>query len=198
MDSSSSHRGAFSVADGIGRIFLIAVVFLLPFFVIPLPYAAIAQGKVLLAAVLFIFAALIWAYARLVEGSVAVPRSPLVYVSVLLPVAYLISTLMTGWNNASVVGTGVEQDTLTAVALMSSLFLLSAFAFYGSAAAIRLMIQGLVLGLVALFALEALYLYIPQWFSLGGTFAGQTANAFGSWHDLGIVAGLSLFLSVTI
>ncbi len=195
---ATSRRGIFSVADGITRIFLVGLAAILPFFIIPLPYAAVAQSKVLFIAAVVIIAIIVWVYARLTEGIVHVPQSSLVYVSMLLPIAYLISTLATGWNTASLVGQGTEQDTLAAVALMSSLFVLTAFAFVGNNAAMRLVVQGLVLGLIGLFALEALYVFFPQWFSLGGALVGQTANPFGSWHDLGIIAGLSFFISVML
>ena len=190
----SSSGGSFSVADGVARILLIILAALVPFSLIPLPYAAVSQGKVLILASIFTLALLIWAYARLSEGALHVPRSVLLYVSALLPIAYLLSTVVTGWSSLSLVGAGLEQDTLAAVAFMTGLFLLTGFLLYDNATGVRLFLQGFSLGLLVLFAFEVLYVFFPEWLSLG-TLSGQTANAFGSWHDLGILAGLSLFLA---
>lgn len=199
MDQIPASSGrVFNVADGIARILLIVLAALFPLFVIPLPYVAIPQGKVLFLSVMFVLTVLVWGFARLTEGVVHIPRSSLVYVSLLLPVAYVISTIVAGWSGAALVGTGIEQDTLFAVALMSALFLLTAFAFYGNFAGTKLLIQGFIIGLVALFALSSAYIFAPEWLSFGGALAGDTANLFGSWHDLGILAGLSLFLSLAI
>jgi len=118
-------------------------------------------------------------------------------VSALLPIAYFVSTAATGWTSTSLWGQGIEQDTLAAVGLMASLFLLTVFSLHGNAAGTRLFVQALISGLTILFAFQALYVLFPAQFSLG-VLTGQTTNLFGSWHDLGILAGLALFLSVML
>ncbi len=194
---STSHGGSFHILDGISRILLVILAAVFPFFIVPLPYISIPQGKTLLIVILFVIAAVVWSFARLTEGIVHVPRSALVYIGLLLPVAYFISTLFTGWNSISIVGTGVEQDTLVAVTLMCGLFLLTALVFYGNHAGTKLLVQGFVAGLSLLYALQIAYIFLPSWFSFG-VLSGQTANFFGSWHDLGIMAGLGLFLAMSL
>ncbi|MEK7155689.1 MAG: tetratricopeptide repeat protein [Patescibacteria group bacterium] len=197
MEHPHQRSGAFSISDGIARVLLITLAAIVPFCIIPLPYVAIPQGKVLGLASLFILTLLVWTYARLSEGMLHIPRSALFYVSALLPIAYLASTLVTGWSSVSLVGFGVEQDTLAAVTFMAALFLLTGFLFYGNSAGVRLFLQSFSVGLIVLFALEILYVFLPEWFNLG-VLSGQTANTFGSWHDLGIIAGLSFFASFAL
>lgn len=197
MIPAESGRG-FAFADGIARMLLIGLAFLFPFFVIPLPFVTVQQSKVLLLCLALAVAVVIWAFARIAEGVVHVPRSWLVYAALLLPVAYLASTIVTGWSAMSLVGYGVEQDTLASVILMTALFLVTTLAFYGSIPSLRLLIQGFVFGCIALFGVQTLYIFFPSVITLGGLLTGETANVFGSWHDLGILAGLAVFLSLSL
>lgn len=197
MNSSVSSRG-YHLADGIARLIGLALFALLPFFIIPVPWASIAQSKMLLVATLMIGMAIAWLVARLLEGVVHVPRSFLLYVAALLPLAYLLSMLVSGWSQSGLVGQGIEQDTLAASVVWFTVFALGAMLLFGSQAAIRLAVQAFLGGLTILLVFQTLYVLFPAWFSLGGLLSGETANVFGSWHDLGIIAGLSLFLSASL
>lgn len=195
MNTSAS--GSFHVADGIARLIGIALFAFVPFFIIPVSWASVAQGKMFLVATLVILAALAWLVARLLEGAVHVPRSALFYAAALLPLAYLLSMLVSGVTLNALVGQGVEQDTLAASVVWFSAFALSAMLLFGNPAAIRLAIQAFAGGLTALLVFQTLYILMPTWFSLG-LLSGKTTNLLGSWHDLGIIAGLALFLSAAL
>lgn len=194
----SAPSGSSHIADGIARLIGIALFALLPFFIIPVSWSSIAQGKMLLVAVLVIFMALAWLIARLMEGVVHVPRSALLYATALLPLAYLLSMLVSGWSQSALVGQGIEQDTLTAAVVWFSAFALGAMLLFGNQAAVRLAVQSFLGGLTILLAFQSLYVLLPSIFSFGGLLVGETTNVFGSWHDLGIIAGLALFLSATL
>lgn len=182
--------------DWKARWLLIALFALLPVFVLPLPWAAVAQSKVLLGGAFVIFALLAWAIARIAQGGVHMPRSWLLYVGLLLPLAYVISTAAAGWTSSALVGQGIEQDTLVAVLMWYALFALVTFVFAENRSAIREAVRALFAGLAALAVLETLFVFYPNTFSLGGALQGATANPLGSWHDLGILMGLSLFFSI--
>lgn len=195
---TSVSTGRFHIVDGITRLLGLALFALLPFFIIPTPWASVAQGKMLLIGVFVILIALAWLVARLLEGVVHVPRSMLLYSAVLLPLAYSLSTVVSGWSQSALVGQGVEQDTLAAAVVWFSTLALSSLLFFGNQAAIRLAIQSLVAGLSILLLFQSLFILFPSLFSLSGLLVGETANLFGSWHDLGIIAGLSLFLAFSL
>jgi Tfp pilus assembly protein PilF len=193
------HKNALTRAgDATARWLLIALFALLPAFVLPLPWAAVAQSKMLLAGGVLIVALVAWAIARIIDGTIHVPRSWLLYVGLLLPLAYVISTAVGGWTNTSLVGQGIEQDTLAAVFLWYALFALVTFVFNDHKAGIRTALRALFLGLSALAVIEILFIFFPATFSLGGALQGTTANPLGSWHDLGILMGLSLFFSIAL
>lgn len=196
--NTSVSSGGFHIADGIARLISIALFALVPFFIIPSAWASIAQSKMLLVAGLVILMALAWLVARLIEGAVHVPRSTLFYAAALLPIAYLLSMLVSGWSMNGLVGQGIEQDTLAAAVVWFSAFALSAMLLFGNQAAIRLAIQSFLGGLTLLLAFQSLYTLFPSALSFGGLLQGDTMNVFGSWHDLGIIAGLAFFLTATL
>lgn len=195
---TSVSSGGYHIADGIARLICLALFALLPFFIIPVPWSSLAQGKMLLFASLIILVSLAWLIARLMEGAIHIPRSFLFYAAALLPLAYLLSMLVSGWSLNALVGQGIEQDTLAAMIIWFSLFALSAMLLFGNQAAIRLAVQSFIGGLTVLFIFQSLYVLMPANLSLGGLLSGETANLFGSWHDLGILAGLGLFLAATL
>lgn len=185
------------IGDAKARWILIALFALLPSFFLPLPWVAVAQSKMLLAGAALVVALLAWAISRILQGAIHVPRSPLLYIGLLLPLAYVISTGVAGWASSSLVGQGLEQDTLAAVLMWYALFALVAFVFYEHKPAIRYAVRSLFIGLSVLAILETLFIVFPETFSFGAL-QSPTANPLGSWHDLGILMGLSLFFSVAL
>lgn len=184
--------------DGLTRWALSALLLLMPFAILPVPWTSIAQSKVLIAAIIAIIAIFAWIIARLAEGFVRIPKSALLWVTLLLPFAYLVSTAVSGWTNTSLVGTGVEQDTLVAVTIWYTLFALSVLVFHTGRPGIKAHVRAAMTGFTVLAVFQALFVFFPSWLSLGGILQSPTANLLGSWHDLGILAGLSLFLSFAL
>lgn len=182
-------------ADIVARISLIALLGLFPFFVVPLSWVTVPQSKVLFALGILGLALLSWMIARLIEGAVQIPRSTLLYAGAFLPVAYLISTAFTDWSRNAIVGHGVEQDTLVAITVWYALFALSALILYGNRTLVRQAARAMTSGLTILFLFSVAYIFFPTNLSLGGLLRTTTANAFGTWHDIGILAGLALFLA---
>jgi len=195
--NTSVTSGGFNIADGIARLICIALFAAMPFFIIPTTWATVAQGKMLLVATLIVVAACAWLIARLIEGALHIPRSALFYAAALLPIAYLLSMLVSGISLSALVGQGVEQDTVAAVVVWFAAFGLSAMLMFGNPAAIRLAIQSFLGGLTLLLVFQSLYTLMPAWFSFG-LLSGETTNILGSWHDLGIIAGLAFFLAMTL
>lgn len=184
--------------DTFSRWVLIILFAALPIAVVPVPWTAISQGKVLLAGTFLVLALIAWAVTRLIEGSIRSPRSMLLFAVLLLPLAYVISSVASGWANSSLVGQGVEQDTLVAVMMWYALFALVALVFNDNRPSIKIAVRSLFVGLSVLAVLETLYVFFPSVFTFGGALQGATANPFGSWHDLNILMGLALFFSVAL
>lgn len=194
MDTTSPNR--FSNAlDSFARFILVGLVAVLPLFVLPFNWAAVSQSKILLIVGVVILVSLVWALSRLFEGEIRIPRSALLYAGLLLVLAYIVSAGFAGWPANSLVGQGIEQDTLAAVIVFYALFAFTALLFTGRTTGMRTLVRALALGMTALFSIQALYIFFPSYVNLG-ILSGLTSNALGSWHDLGILSGLALFLSV--
>lgn len=188
-DKAPSHWG-----DIAARFLLIALFALLPFFILPVAWVGVGQSKMLLAGVFVILTAFFWTVARFSEGIVRVPRSILIPLVGLLPFAYLVSAYVSGWDMSSIVGAGLEQDTLVAVVVWYATFVLGALVLSDHRPSLARALRAFSYGLTVLFVFQSLYTFVPTWMSLG-VLRGTTANLFGSWHDLGILAGVALFLS---
>ncbi|MFZ2886411.1 MAG: tetratricopeptide repeat protein [Minisyncoccia bacterium] len=197
MPQQPSTSSVALVFDGLARVVLIALVAILPLAVIPAAWGSIAQSKILLVAFATLLAAVFWALARLFEGTMHIPRTALMYAVLLLPVAYAISAAAAGFSGAAIVGVGVEQDTLAAVIMWYAVFALTALLFSNHQAGLRTMMRAMVVGFTALFILKALHIFFPEQLSFN-VLQGATANLLGNWHDLGIVAALSLFMSLAL
>ena len=82
--------------DTFARYALLAQLALLPIFFVPSQAVSIAQAKFGLSAALLLVSVGCWAIARLLEGSVTLPKSPLIIASLLLPLAYAASAALSG------------------------------------------------------------------------------------------------------
>src|SRR5580704_5700407 len=82
-----------TIADSIARWALILLAGLTPLFILTASWATAAQAKILLASVVLLIALIAWLVARLLEGSVSIPRSIILLVTPLLPLAYVVSAL---------------------------------------------------------------------------------------------------------
>lgn len=181
--------------DEIARWILIALIGLLPIFALPISWITVPGSKMLLASLLLFTAGSLWACARFMEGRMQIPRNLVVFAALSLPVAYTLSTFIAGTGSVSIVGTGVEIDTLAFMFLAFSGFFLAASLFSRSAASLSRALFALFGGGIVLFFVEFIHLLIPA-LSFGGVFAGQTGNLLGSWHEVAMFAGLLFFLSV--
>ncbi len=190
--------GIPQIADNITRWCVIVIATLLPIFVVPLPWISAPQAKLLLIAGFSLVALVAWLVARLFEGYLVIPRNLLLLTGALLPIAYGISAFVTGGTWTSLIGTTVAQDTVVIVCIWYALLLIVALAFPDKGGAMRKLLQGFLLGSLVLVVFQILRLFKPDLLSLGGYLSGSSSSIFGTWHDLGIIAGLLLFLAIAL
>lgn len=183
--------------DALARWSLILLYAATPFFFLPLAWATVSESKVLLAAALLLVAGIAWFSGSVRRGGMRAPKSAVFFLAFLLPVVYACSWALSGFSTLSLVGTGVEQDTLVAAVVASAALLLTVLVFIGKPADILSPVRALFAGVLVLVCIAILHLVAPG-FPLSAALAGQTANAFGSWHELGIVLGLSFFAGLAL
>ncbi|MDO8522404.1 MAG: tetratricopeptide repeat protein [bacterium] len=210
-------ENSISKLDRIAQWCMVLLIGLLPIFFIPILWITTVQVKAFLVAVLLIIATVTWAIARFKEGSIRVPNNLILAAGLLMPLVYAISVAISGLSQVSLVGTGVEQDTLAFTCILYAALVLSALIFsgppaeapaYAEASAGRsaqagasrksiTAIRGLFVGGFALIFLEIVHFVFPG-LSLGGVLAGQTGNAFGNWNEFAILLGLFVVLGIAL
>lgn len=187
-----------SITYAISRLSMLLSLALLPFFVVPVPWMTTAQSKMALMVLLLSVSAVTWVIARLLEGTMRVPAFSVLMIGALLPIAYLVSTLITGATSLSLLGTGIEQDTLASACMWFSALTLSALAFSENPLRSIDALRALFLGGLILLVLQILYLFFPASLSFGGALTWQGGNILGTWHDFGILAAFFVFLGVAL
>ena len=186
-----------TVLDTLARFALLAQLALLPIFFVPSQAVSIAQAKFGLSAILLLLSVGCWAIARLLEGSVTLPKSPLVIASLLLPLAYAASAALSGsFLDAFVSGLG-DQDTV-AMAVLWVMTLCATAVFVKNVSRLREAVLAIVGGLVLLVSFEAARVLIPSLQTVGGIFPNETLTSSGTWHDMGILVGLAAFISLAM
>ena len=192
-----------TLADSVARWSLLLLFFLAPFFVIPAAWPTVAQSKILLAVVLLTIALVAWAIARLVEGALHIPRSFLLYVAPLLPLAYVLSALGSHAPLESYVSGDGFLDTVAAITLLVGLLIMFALELSGvGAAERRLKLHGTLIALISgigvVLVFQAARLVLPSFLTLGGLMQGAASSVVGSWHDLGVLCALALVFCVAL
>lgn len=176
---------------------MILLISLLPIFFIPILWITTVQAKAILIVVLLLIAAVTWITARFLEGSVRVPASLMFTAGLLIPLAYAFSVAFSGIAQISLVGSGIEQDTLAFACILYAMLALSALIFSREQQSGVKALRGLVIGVFSLLALQVVHLAVPS-LSLGGVIASQTGNAFGNWHEFAIILGFFVILGLAI
>ncbi|MSU74026.1 tetratricopeptide repeat protein [Candidatus Kaiserbacteria bacterium] len=190
-------RNWTSKFDTVAQWSMTLLISLLPIFFIPIVWITTVQAKVILIALLLLVSAISWISARFVEGNVRVPASLVLAGGLLIPLAYACSVAFSGVAQISLVGSGVEQDTLAFACILYAALALSAFIFSGVQNGGVNVLRGLSIGVLLLLGLEVVHFVVPG-LSLGGVIASQTGNAFGNWHEFAIVLGFFVVLGLAI
>lgn len=177
------------------RSITLALVFALPWFFLPLAWVGVLQSKMLAIAVLVALFVIVLARRAYVERRISIPSGPLVYAVIALPIVYAISALLSGARAPSLVSGMGENDTLGAIVLFAALFMAAAGTL-SDAVDRRAFFRAAVLGSLVLMIVQVLHVLVPA-LSLG-VLTAAAANIFGAWHEVGIVAGLSIFMCAAL
>ncbi|MBI4133771.1 tetratricopeptide repeat protein [Candidatus Uhrbacteria bacterium] len=167
---------------------------LLPFFFLPLPFVTVAQSKMLLIGIVGAVALGAWTLSSFSEGVLRIEKSWILLSSALLPIAYLISALVSGLSWESVVGSGTSLDTVAVMAAWFALTLVSASVLGVRYERVVLALRILLIGSVPLLVIQLLHLFFSL--SFGGALETAASSIVGSWHDFNILMGLVVFVSL--
>lgn len=178
-----------------GLVFFVAV---LPFFVIPAAWASVAEAKIIFTACVILVVALVWVVARIMEGTFSIPKSPILVAGVLLPIAYMVSAVVSKGSAVSFVSSSTVQDTVVIMTLLYAILLFTALIFDTAERMMSILIRAFFGGALFLIIFQLVRLAFPTSLTLGSVLPGSASSIFGSWHDLGIFLGLVVILATSL
>lgn len=184
-----------SLLDRIAQYAIIAIIFLLPFFVIPSAVVPFQFTKTALVIAAVSVAAVLFAIARFRSGEIILPSHPAALAVLLVPGAYLVSALFSDTFAVSFFGQRLEVDTFGFMFAGAVLLYITTTLFRRTVDIIRaelaLLAGGAILALFQLIRLVA----GPDAIAFN-VFNSATANLLGKWNDVGIFFALTGVLSL--
>lgn len=171
--------------DKIASSLLTLIVGLTPLFFIPFSGIAIETSKAYFLGFGIALVVALWAIARMIEGKITFPRSPALFVVLLLPIIYALSAFFSPASNVSFGGVTLNTGTVF-FSIISSLLCIAA-AFYLNTTE---RINRLLKIFATIFTIGSLYqigyiIFGSKYLNLG-TFFTASANSVGKLNDLAL------------
>lgn len=184
----------FGLFDKIGKNIVLAIVFVTPLFFIPFGNLTVESSKHVLVAGGVLLAFLAWLIARLENGSISIPKSPLVGGAALLVIGYGLSTLFSPAMAKSFIGLGFETGTALSLFVWIALMYFSSL-YFRSEQKVGRWYTFLLGSSLVIFVVQVIHLAAPDLF-FPSLLHSPTDNLIGKWNDFGIFFGLTGILSL--
>jgi len=183
---------------------LVVLSLALPIIVLPSLGASPGIAKLLATTLVVITVTLTWSLARLRQGWLVLPRSPVLAGGLLVVALSAISAAWSGAWRQSFLGFGSEPDTVSAL-VIALLFLIWAGIYFRTRQRLLGIYLGLLFSALALFLAEILAVLILNFdlwpaarTAVSLTVNGLSGSLIGKWHDFGVYAGLVVVLSLVM
>jgi tetratricopeptide (TPR) repeat protein len=171
--------------DRLAAYVLIVVLGLSPLFFIPFVGVSVDVSKTYFLAFGAMLALVLWMIARMIEGTIYVPKSPVIVAAALIPAAFLISALFSPASQISLGGLFIANTTVAGMFVSVLLFIGSVFYIHSEK---RLQLLGkialIVTAIITVF--QVAYLIVGPKFLSFGIFFSSVSNVVGKWNDLAI------------
>ncbi len=190
---NESTKAAFF--DRLGTIVLTAVLALTSLSFVPFLGLGVEVGKTYFVGLGLVAVLLVWIVARMVQGTISLPKSPIVTFAVLIPLTFLFSAFFSPAWRVSLGGLFVGTGSVVGVALFVLAFMGGAV-YLTSERKITTLVKGLFIVTAIVTVFEIAYLVIGPRFLNLGTFFGSTSNLIGKWNDFAIWYGLVIVLAM--
>ncbi len=177
--------------DRIASNLLLVVVMLTPLFLVPFLGFGVEVSKTYFIGLGILVVFMAWIVARMIEGAVSFPKTPIVAAAALLPVVFLISAFFSPAWRVSLGGLFVNSGTVVGSTILSLTFL-GSVVYLNTERRIHSLFKGMMIVTAIITVFQLAYFFIgPKYLSLG-TLYTNLSNVVGKWNDLGIWYGLVL------
>ncbi|KKQ35772.1 MAG: hypothetical protein US50_C0005G0008 [Candidatus Nomurabacteria bacterium GW2011_GWB1_37_5] len=183
-----------SVLDRISFYSLLTTISLLPFFFLPYFQFSLPVGKGVLVSIGLVISVFFWFLARMVDGKIDFPKSPLILTGFILATVSLLAAIFSPNKILSIWGNAFEMDSFFYLfVLMIGLFLSS---YYFSD---KRNLSKFYIFIFVSFLISGLFMIVNLFVNLGtiapNFFSGiSSSNLIGSLNDLAIFSGLILLI----
>ncbi|MEK7227498.1 MAG: tetratricopeptide repeat protein [Patescibacteria group bacterium] len=182
----------------------LSFLFLLPLFFVPDGALPLASAKAALMAFGIVIVTLIFLLETWQEGKLDIPWHPFVLVTLLLPLVYLISALLSTPSSLSLLGYNFEAGTFGYMLFGCAFLVLVGMIFTNTVRILQALVAFLLsVSIVAIFMVIKVLFGLPAILGsdimVWGNFFGNMGNPLGDWTDLGVVFGLlSVFTALIL
>jgi tetratricopeptide (TPR) repeat protein len=153
------------------------------------------QAKALVAIVLIVIALLAWLIGIVMTRRLVFSLDPILIASLLIPIAYAASALISGNPLSSFVSGDALTGTVASVLLFFGAALIGALSVEDRKHSFTLLVALLISAAVVI-VFQIARLIFPGHLDLFGALAGNTSSVVGSWHDLAIFVGTMLLIAL--
>jgi tetratricopeptide (TPR) repeat protein len=183
--ASGSRAVFFDRAASVAFIGFLAVV---PIFLIPFLRLPIDLSKIYFVSLFGILACIAWIIARLVDGAITLPRTPILWALAAIPVTFLISALFSPATAVSLAGVSLGVGSVAVITLLTLVFFGSVL-YLSTPRRLSFFFKLLLGSTLIISVFQILYLVFGSRFFSLGIFFSDTSNVIGRWNDLGIFFG---------
>lgn len=175
--------------DRLGSMILLAVLVLSPIFFVPFLGLGVEVGKTYFIGLGLLIVVVAWIVARMTQGTIVIPKSPIVTFALLIPVAFLFAAFFSPAWRVSLGGLSLGVGSVVGITLLVLSFIGSAL-YLNSERKIVTLVKGLVIATGVLSLFQIVYLFVGARYLNLGTFYSSVSNLVGKWNDLAIWYGL--------
>lgn len=185
-----------NILDRISFWALFFVIVLLPVFFLPFTKIPIETSKGFLLVFGLVVSIIFWAAARFSDGKITLPKSYVLLSVFGIVLVFLVSAIFSGAPKMSFFGLMFDISSFYFIFSAFILMLMSSIVLKYKENA-KLVLLGVILSSSIVFIFQIFRFFMPNLLSLG-ILGGKTDNLVGSWNTLGILAGLSVIISLLL
>lgn len=175
--------------------FLKATIFSIPFFFLPFVRVPLDVSKGFLFSFGVILSFLAFIIARLVEGSFTLPRTRILAAASLIPVSFIVASILSPNFRVSFWGNSFDVVTGAGSALLFILVVL-ATSFFKDTNRIKGLYSAFFRGFIFLSIFQIAYIFIPFNQFFAKLFMQASPSLIGGWNDLAIFTGAIVILAL--
>ncbi|MBI4118258.1 MAG: tetratricopeptide repeat protein [Parcubacteria group bacterium] len=197
ISGERSKQDAGTSIDALIAWVIVAGFFLTPLLFVPFESIPLEWGKMLFIAAIALATLVLWVVARLKEGAISIPKSPILLAAFAIVVVFILAALFSPVMSVSLGGVAYEFGTALSFAFLFVLLVLVS-ALFRNAYWVSLSYFALFLSFLVAFVYHALRLVVGVDFLDFGIFTSESMSLLGKWNDFGIFAGLVALLTLMI